>query len=284
MAIVGAIMVPHPPLIIPQVGRGGEQQIFKTTRAYEEAAAWLMNAAPETLVIISPHSAMYGDYLHVSPGNSARGDFSQFGAPDVRFEIAYDMELAREAVNLAQVDNLPAGFEGERQPQLDHATMVPLFFLQKAAGSLDPFSFVRLGLSGLSFAEHYRMGMCIAQAAEKLGRRVGVVASGDLSHYGRHDGPYGFRKEGPEYDSKLMDIMGRAAFLELLLMSEPFCERAGECGQRSFLIMAGCLDGKEVTANCLSYEGVTGVGYGVCAFEPAGEDPNRRFLTRKEDL
>ena len=66
-------MVPHPPLIIPQVGRGGEQQIIKTTRAYEEAAAWLMNPAPETLVIISPHSAMYGDYLHVSPGNSAQG-------------------------------------------------------------------------------------------------------------------------------------------------------------------------------------------------------------------
>ena len=31
MAIIGAIMVPHPPLIIPAVGRGGEAQIEETT-------------------------------------------------------------------------------------------------------------------------------------------------------------------------------------------------------------------------------------------------------------
>lgn len=33
MAIVGAFMVPHPPLIIPDIGRGGEMEIEETTRA-----------------------------------------------------------------------------------------------------------------------------------------------------------------------------------------------------------------------------------------------------------
>lgn len=283
MPILNAIMVPHPPLIVPEVGRGGEQQIIKTTLAYKDAIAWLLDMKPETLIVISPHSAMYHDYLHISPGSAASGDFRQFGAPDVRFEIAYDQDLAREVVNVAREKRLAAGFEGEREPALDHATMVPLYFIKQLEGGMLPFRFVRIGLSGLSFEDHYRLGTCIASAADKLGRRVGIIASGDLSHYGREDGPYGYRKEGPEYDRQLMDIMGRAAFDELLNLPESFCERAGECGQRSFLIMAGCLDGQKVMANCLSYEGVTGVGYGVCTFKPEGIDRNRMFLTSKEE-
>ncbi len=38
MAIIGGAMAPHPPLIIPAVGRGGEAQIIKTTRAFEQVA------------------------------------------------------------------------------------------------------------------------------------------------------------------------------------------------------------------------------------------------------
>jgi hypothetical protein len=38
MAILAAYMVPHPPMIIPDVGRGSEAQIKETTAAYEQAA------------------------------------------------------------------------------------------------------------------------------------------------------------------------------------------------------------------------------------------------------
>ncbi|HML49390.1 MAG TPA: AmmeMemoRadiSam system protein A, partial [Clostridia bacterium] len=107
-----------------------------------------------------------------------------------------------------------------------------------------------------------------------------------LSHRLKADGPYGFRPEGPQYDARLMDAMGRAAFGELLDFSETFCEDAGECGHRSFAIMAGCFDGAAVHAEALSYEGTFGVGYGVCLFSPGEKDDSRRFLDRalkKED-
>ena len=146
-----------------------------------------------------------------------------------------------------------------------------------SGGSPGP-SVLRAGLSGLPFRSHYRLGRLIGEAAAQLGRRICIVASGDLSHYGRADGPYGFRPEGPEYDSKIMDIMGRAAFDELLALPEDFCERAGECGQRSFLIMAGALDGRAVKAETLSYQGVTGVGYGVILFTPGDPDESRRYM------
>ena len=36
MSILAAFMVPHPPMIVPAVGRGSEAQISKTIRAYEQ--------------------------------------------------------------------------------------------------------------------------------------------------------------------------------------------------------------------------------------------------------
>ena len=58
MGILAAYMVPHPPLIVPAVGRGGEKQIEKTTKSYERAAEEIASLAPDTIIITSPHSVM----------------------------------------------------------------------------------------------------------------------------------------------------------------------------------------------------------------------------------
>ena len=61
-----------------------------------------------------------------------------------------------------------------------------------------------------------------------------------------------------------------------------FCEKAAECGHRSFVVMAGALDGLEVKAEELSHQGTFGVGYGVCTFEAKGIAPQREFLRKYE--
>ena len=68
MSVVGAIMVPHPPIILPEVGRGEEKKISATDEAYRKAAAFVGELEPETIVLLSPHSVMYADYFHISPG------------------------------------------------------------------------------------------------------------------------------------------------------------------------------------------------------------------------
>ena len=276
MGIVASIMVPHPPLIVPAVGRGEERVIAATVGAYERAAAFVMSFAPETLIVVSPHTAMYADYFHVSPGAGASGNFAQFGAPREAFEVSYDAEFVCALEDAAHDGGFPAGTLGERDKRLDHGVTVPLYFISRAAGKLPKV--VRVGLSGLPLAEHYKFGRLIAETAERLGRRAVVVASGDLSHKLKADGPYGFSPDGPVYDERVMDVMGRAAFGELFDFSEDFCESAAECGHRSFVIMAGAFDGRAVRAERLSHEGPFGVGYGVCTFEGGARDDSRRFL------
>ena len=179
MGIMAAVMVPHPPLIIPEVGRGKEKGIQDTIDAYEEAACKIGGYKPETIVLLSPHQTMYADYFHISPGTGAKGDFAQFGVRQVKTEVSYDTEFVKELCGLAQQKELPAGTLGEREPRLDHGTMVPLYFVNKYWKN---YQLVRIGLSGLGLPEHYELGQCIKEISEKLDRKTVIIASGDLSH------------------------------------------------------------------------------------------------------
>ncbi len=274
MALVGAFVVPHPPLLIPEVGKGQELKVSETLNSYREVAARIAALEPETIIITSPHSIMYSDYFHISPGNSAKGDFGNFGAKQVSFQVNYDEDFVEELEKCAEKDGLEAGTLGEKDPRLDHGTMVPLYFINE---NLKDYQVVRIGLSGLSNTDHYQLGKCITRTAQKINRRIVVVASGDLSHKLKEEGPYGFASEGPRFDAEVTQAMKEGDFLKFMEFSPDYCEAAAECGLKSFIILIGALSGKAVSTEFLSYEGTYGVGYAVCEFKIMGEDDTRNF-------
>ena len=281
MSILGAVIVPHPPLIIPTVGRGREQEVQVTIDAYRAAAKQVAAWEPEVLIITSPHQIMYADYFHISPRQGATRDMSAFGASQTKLRVDYDSPLREEIIRCGEAAGLQVGTLGQRDPYLDHGTFVPLYFLQEAGVNCP---ILRIGLSGFSPMDHYRLGQCIAQAVDTLGRRAVFIASGDLPHKLKDDGPYGYAPEGPVFDYQVTQAMAEGDFLQFLTMDPSLCERAAECGLRSFQIMAGALDGQAVEAKFLSYEDVTGVGYGVATFTVTGPDDNRRFGEQCETI
>ncbi len=275
MSILASFMVPHPPLIVPNVGKGREQQIEKTKQSYEQVAKEIKKLNPETIIISSPHTVYYSDFFHISKEERIVGNLGTFGAKEVSFNEENDLELVSEIERIAKGMHFPAGRTIETE--LDHGTMVPLYFIRK---ELPNTKIVVVGLSTLALIENYAFGMIIQKAVNNLNRRVVFVASGDLSHKLQEYGPYGFIKEGPEYDKRIMATMSKANFNELLEYEESFLDKAAECGHRSFTIMAGALDGLDVQPTYLSHEDVTGVGYGICTFYPKGENKERHFLTK----
>ncbi len=269
MAIVGAFVMPHPPLIIPAVGRGKEKGIQATIDACEEVGRRIAALAPQTVIVSSPHATSYGDYFHISPGRGARGSFAQYGAPQAAYRATYDVELVNAVCALCNERGIEAGTDYERDARLDHGTMIALHFIQQY---YPDFEVVRLGLSGFSTAEHYKLGLAIRDAAQKLGRRVVWLASGDLSHKLLEEGPYGYVPEGPQFDERIAGDFSRGDLVDILAMDPSLSERAAECGLRSFQLMVGALHCTAVRSELLSYEGPFGVGYGVAAFEPTGEE------------
>ncbi len=144
MSILGAVIVPHPPLIIPTVGCGREREVQATIDAYRAAAKQVADWDPEVLIITSPHQTMYADYFHVSPGKRASGDMSAFGAAQTRLSAEYDVPLRDEIIRYAEAAGLRAGTLGERDPALDHGTFLPLYFLREAGVDCP---ILRIGLS-----------------------------------------------------------------------------------------------------------------------------------------
>ncbi len=276
MSLKGAFIVPHPPLIIPEVGGGRQKIIQKTVEAYQKVAERIKILRPDTLVIATPHADSSGDRFAVSAGRGAEGSFGDFGAPQVRMEVLYDADLAGRISRLAGGEGLAVEESEKEYGTLDHATMIPLYFIL-AEGLNIPV--VRISIAGLPAASHRTMGRCILRAAEELGRSIVFVASGDLSHKLAKDGPYGYSAEGPVFDRRIQEAVRACDCSRFFEFEEDFARRAAECGLRTFQMMAGVLEGQEIKSEVLSYEAPFGVGYLVAAFRLAGsgQDPYVRL-------
>jgi len=274
MPIIETFIVPHPPLIIPKIGGGQEIKIQKTIEAYEKIARKIAEIKPDTIVLTTPHSITYSDYIHISPGKEAKGNFSEFGQEKVGMEVEYDVDFVQQLSKLAEEKNIPAGTLGEKNKSLDHGTMVPLYFVNKY---FNDYKLMRISISGLSYIDHYSLGKCIKETADNSDKKVVFIASGDLSHMLKEEGPYGYKEEGVIFDREVTSAMKKCDFLEFLKFDEEFCESAAECGLRSFIIMAGALDGKSVKSEFLSYEGPFGVGYAVSEYTVIANDETRHF-------
>ena len=280
MPVVEAYMVPHPPIAVAEIGRGEERKIQATLDAFDQVAERIADIRPDTIIVTSPHATLYSDYFHISPGERAYGDFAGFSAPEVSFDVTYDTELAGQIEAAAGRAGIPAGTEGERDPRLDHGVMVPLYFINKR---YTDYKLVRIGLSGYSLDVHKSLGRAIGSAAEHSSKRIVVIASGDLSHCQKEDGPYGYRPEGPQYDKKLMDVMGRCALSELTAFDEELLRKSQECGHRSFVILSGILYSHDVTSVVLSHEATFGVGYGIAVFRIDDREHERSRIKEGSD-
>ena len=264
MGIVAAYIVPHPPLIVPEVGRGQERVIQRTVDAYREVARRIAAHAPDTVIVSSPHAPAHYDCFHISTGDVAHGDMRSFGAFEASLTAPYDTEFVSVVNACARKHGIPLCGSGMRDGELDHGTFVPLHFVSEA---LSEYRLVRVGLSGLSPEDHRQLGRCIAEAAKDLRRRCVYIASGDLSHKLLASGPYGFASEGPAFDREVTALMEAGDVEGFFGFDATFLNAAAECGLGSFQIMAGALEDAAFTHELLSYEGPFGVGYAVAAFE-----------------
>lgn len=282
--IIEAVAVPHPPLIVPMVGRGQERAVQDTIDAYETVAARIAEANPDVLIVTSPHAPLYRDGFFISDATTVQGDMSRFGAPDTRIDMSGDPVLAQRIAEIVDADGIPVVLESRAQRSfrslsmddgIDHGTFVPLHFLQQ---HLPRTPVVRIGLSGLGPEDHERLGRAITSALAEQDKRAVFVASGDLSHKLKEDGPYGFDPAGPRFGQRIGEIFDAGDLDALFTMDPVLCDDAAECGLRSFQIMAGALaeqarrSGQTFEGELMSLEGPFGVGYAVARFVPSDVD------------
>ena len=270
--MLSAYIMPHAPIARPAVGRGEEKKIQKTLDGYRGASAKIAQEKPETIIIISPHNVMYRDAFYLSPGDVYADSLVAFGFPGERISHPYDQELIEEIVHLCEEEDLPLSRDPLYADEPDHGTCVPLLFIDE---QYPDYQVVRLSPSFLPNEELLKMGRVLERAIAHVGRKVSILASGDLSHKLTKDGPYGFAKEGPAFDEQITQQMKDADFQGFLNYDARFLDKAAECGLPGFIILSGALENYHVTPHFYSHEGPFGVGYAVCDYDV--EDPCPRL-------
>ena len=102
----------------------------------------------------------------------------------------------------------------------------------------------------------------------KKDKKYALIASGDMSHCLKEDGPYGLHPDGAKFDQELIESLKKKDIKNILKLDEKY-PQAGECGLRSFSFVLGIIEESKIDyqPEILSYEGPFGVGYLVVDFK-----------------
>ncbi|HZE73516.1 MAG TPA: AmmeMemoRadiSam system protein A [Pyrinomonadaceae bacterium] len=255
-SLVFSGIAPHPPIMVPEVGRESLAQVRRSIDGMAELTERIIASGATTIILISPHAPLDVSAFVAYPGPDVVGDFSGFRAPSAHFEAAVDKELLDAIRNSAieedyEVMLLPGN-------KLDHGTAVPLYFLLRNGwiGNV-----VALGYTFLDSEDHVSFGACIRKAVDSLGRRAAFVASGDLSHRLKPEAPAGYNPIAHVFDDEVVAAL-RSNTPEKIIEIDPDLRRlAGECGYRSMLVALGASRDLPQVCDVLSYEAPFGVGY-----------------------
>ena len=282
--ILNYYLMPHPPIIIPAVGKGEESKARMTINACLKVGAEIEALNPETIVIITPHGVMFRDCITISYESFITGDLSRFQARNVKVKKAIDLELSEEIINLAAINDIPTLkvncdvlSKYHRQFELDHGALIPLTFIK------GEYKIVHITYGLLENIDLFRFGTLIKQAINCLKRQTVIIASGDLSHRLSEDGPYPYSPNASLFDNTLLRFLREGDILGIFNMDKKAIEDAGECGLRSIYILLGCIR-NGFKGELLSYEGPYGVGYGVMRFTIDNSCDNLKLIEEQGEV
>lgn len=249
-------LLPHAPIVVPDVAPGAAASCERTTAACRELAADIVAAAPARVVLVSPHAPRAESGFGVWSGSRLRGDLSAFGLPSARVDLPTDPELVALLRKEETTWDIPPD-------PLDHGAVVPLHFLV-AAGWDEPTTVVGLPWQS-TIADLSAFGHGLGEAARGATGRTALVASGDLSHRVLPGAPAGYDPKGVEFDRRFVELLSAGRADEALAMSGGLRTAAAEDVVDAACVVIAALGGSAPGARVLSYEHPFGVGYLVAA-------------------
>lgn len=257
MSLVFTAITPHPPLLIPNVGKEALTQLEKTREALAHLEEDLYLSRPDSIVIISPHGHLLAEAFTMNISADFTNDFKEFG--DLTTSVSYQGDIGLSAhirEESKKHSELPLVLLSEKV--VDHGTIVPLLYLTK---HLPHTRILPIGFSGLDAKTHIEFGYFLKEEIMKSTKRVAVLASGDLSHALDKDAPAGFDPRGKEFDERLQELFATRNTAGFLSLDPELVSGAAECGFRSFLILMGILRDIAYEYKSYAYEAPFGVGY-----------------------
>ena len=255
-----AAIMPHPPIIVPEVGKARAGEAAQTVDAVKKIADHLKTKDIDTLIVITPHGEVGQASVPVYTSHIFEGSFSSFGVPKPIFTFKGDPELGMAVIKDCDfATSCP-------ETLLDHGALVPLYF-STTAGLKVPV--LPIAVAFMPLKKLFEFGQSLARTIKRLDRKVALIASADMSHRLTPDAPAGYSPRGQKFDEELVKLVKDYNVKGILEFDPALADEAGQDALWSIAILLGVLDGLKVKHELLSYEGPFGVGYMTAVFQPA---------------
>lgn len=274
MSWIWSALMPHPPVLIPEVGRGRENEAIKTLNGIRELTSELRK--PDLLFVLSPHQPYSPSALFVNTAISYHGSFSMFGVSNVKINAVSSREDAKTLCSYLSKSDIPIYAESFENLTEDQGSMVPFYFLNQLWGELPEI--IIASPIGLSPEKAFEMGKALRNF--QTDRTCALLASGDLSHRLTEDAPAGYEPEyAPKFEAAIEEALKNNSPHYIYELDERIIRRAGECGLRSVMAMLGLSSGNEI--KIFSHEWPFGVGYCTALCELSQKQPAPVQLARE---
>jgi len=166
MSLKLAAIIPHPPLLIPSIGKENILRLEKTKNSYSKLAEALIAEKIETIVIISSHGPIRENIWSIDLAPEFEINFEEFGDYSTRLKVGGDLELAQN-IRESLIDN--ENVQAISAPVLDHGCGVPLYSLLAGQKNAE---IVPLYISGKNLLAHFELGKSIGAQIKKGRKKI----------------------------------------------------------------------------------------------------------------
>lgn len=258
MPLISAHLLPHCPLLIPEIGHANYSFFSKTTAAFEKIGKKMKADKIDTLIIISTHASLSADsfYLNVAPELAI--NLKDFGFIPPKTFLNGDALLA-DQIKVALSTDFPLRLISEMS--LDYGSAIPAYIFKNAG--LDFKIIVISPAEELSTQKQFAFGTALGKVIAASEKNVAVLASGDLSHRLKKKSPGGYSPKGAKFDNKLIENLSdaKSAAENVLKMDSNLISAAGQCALKPILILLGVLNDLKFETEVMAYQTEFGVGY-----------------------
>ncbi|HEY8514826.1 MAG TPA: class III extradiol dioxygenase subunit B-like domain-containing protein [Candidatus Binatia bacterium] len=259
MSVCCAALMCHAPIVVPPIGGAEGAACRRTTEAMARLAERVVAHEPDRLVLISPHAPRDPTRFGVVCDERIAGSFARFGHSDVALELPGAPDAARAVVE--QAARRGVGCVTRSGADLDHGSMVPLWFLVQAGWRGSTLN-VALPYDEDPDGEAERaLGGALRAASDALGERWAVVASGDMSHRVTPGAPAGFHPRASEFDRCFVAALEARDYSAACRPDPVLRELAAEDVVASTTVALAAAGFASDRGTVLSYEAPFGVGY-----------------------
>ena len=245
MAPVTAAVLPHPPLLVPELAGAAAAELDPLRAACREALATVVAAAD--LAIVVGDGPVWG-----VPEPSAPGSFAPYGADrQVTFPAALTQLDLPELPTPARLPDLPLSLAVAAHLLTGLEPAPARLFAATVPTSLGPGAAAAIGRA-----------LAAAGNGSAVGGPVGLVVMADLSACRTERAPGAFRAEAADFDASVAEALRTGKPARLLDLDPALAADLMVAGRVPLQVLAGAFESEPAVHGRVLYEDAPyGVGY-----------------------